>query len=637
MKSAKSYKILFLIAALLFSLVMAFACMGFSGAKADTVNGSDYFSLSIGGNSNIGLDGDNAVFSVTDGDVLTFDNKLNVNGLKFETEIPEEIIKFSIKFVFDPYYVNGNYNDHDNTDDTDDTLETSVERVFTLTKNGAGYSVEDNAFDSVININKETAQTILFKLDSDNYLYAIAPYTQDPEFRIASDSLGFAFAKISVEFMEIEGDSTVDFKIKSVDQRTDDVSGKYKQTFALTDGKFTTKAYPVVELSESLFGKDLNMASGYEYTVSIKEYSLLGESFDSYIKAVDDSIVTKGSKLMLVGTGPKTLEICGKDGDTELVYGSYTVNAVRSGYNNSVDAEKPVYVSDATAKRIFEKAFNEKLTDKDTGTFVALGSSQYLTLPSLKGLIFDDVNSYEDLKLTVHYWTPSSSGSSTTMKIPLTEAGDYKFFITAEDKYGNKMDSEKDFFYYDIDGNYVAGTYSDYIFGFSVEDNYPIKVVAASQGKGYLDVSYTASSFDITSSAYNAEYKLYFSASLIEADDEGWVEIPSASSVTDKEYSENGYTYDDIQSIGYNGSTTFTPDKVGYYKITCTVTSTASNRIESASTVIKIEEQPKVVVVPNHWLRDNVWSVVFLSIGTLCLIGIIVLLCIKPKEEKDND
>lgn len=29
---------------------------------------------------------------------------------------------------------------------------------------------------------------------------------------------------------------------------------------------------------------------------------------------------------------------------------------------------------------------------------------------------------------------------------------------------------------------------------------------------------------------------------------------------------------------------------------------------------------------------NNIWSLVFLTIGTLALVGIIVILCIKPKD-----
>ena len=54
----------------------------------------------------------------------------------------------------------------------------------------------------------------------------------------------------------------------------------------------------------------------------------------------------------------------------------------------------------------------------------------------------------------------------------------------------------------------------------------------------------------------------------------------------------------------------------------------------SAETTISALTAP-TRVVPNedNWFLNNVWSLVFLSIGTLALIGIIVILCIKPKDE----
>ena len=115
------------------------------------------------------------------------------------------------------------------------------------------------------------------------------------------------------------------------------------------------------------------------------------------------------------------------------------------------------------------------------------------------------------------------------------------------------------------------------------------------------------------------------------------VAIPKASNITDTEYEQDGYDYDDIQAINYNGELTFTPDKIGSYKIVCMATSKVTARDAVGSSIIRIESAPKVVKVDNHWLQNNVWSVVFLSIGTLCLIGIVVLLCIKPKEETDED
>ena len=56
--------------------------------------------------------------------------------------------------------------------------------------------------------------------------------------------------------------------------------------------------------------------------------------------------------------------------------------------------------------------------------------------------------------------------------------------------------------------------------------------------------------------------------------------------------------------------------------------------VTESSEIIKIAEEKVVVRPGNNWLKNNAWSVVFLSVGSLCLVGIIVLLCVKPKEER---
>ena len=71
--------------------------------------------------------------------------------------------------------------------------------------------------------------------------------------------------------------------------------------------------------------------------------------------------------------------------------------------------------------------------------------------------------------------------------------------------------------------------------------------------------------------------------------------------------------------------------------IECKSVSEYTTRTDSAYSIVNITSTPKVVEVPNYWLRDNIWTVVFFSVGTLCLIGIIILLCIKPKDETEVD
>ncbi len=626
MKSAKSCKILILLTALFLALVMAFACMNFSTVSAteETARGADYFSLSVSGSSAIELDGTDAVFSVKSGDVLKFKNKLSVSELVLNSSIPAEVNKFALKITANSYFVNGN-KVVDETDSTKYEMVNEIENVFTFTKDGSNYKVTNSASTANAEFVFSSTDCEQLTIKNDNgYLFV-----NDNDFSLSDanriDVDSYTVCSLAIEFIEVSGENSVDYKIHSVTH-----DGK-TQTFALTDGKFDSVANPFVVLPTAFRN---TAVVGFDYTVSFSQYSVLGKTKELYIKPSEIDGITAGDKTVIFEQeGWKNLSICYKDGDNEIEVAVIPVEVKATEKNNAVDAQKPIYNNSIDARQNFIDAYTLKLTDKDTGTFVALGSNQYLTLPSLEDMISDDVNAYSDLKLTVYYITPTTTSSSSTLRIPLSDAGDYMFYVVAEDQFGNKMDAEKDFFYDDNDGNLQYGVYSDYIFTFSVEDNYPIKVESAKQGTGYVSVSYTATAFDITSSAYSTEYTLYYSATEIGANDEGWVEIPKASSITDTEYKENGYTYEDIQAIAYNGSTTFTPNKIGYYKIDCTVTSTDSNRMESASAVINIKEQPKVVVVDNHWLENNVWSVVFLSVGTLCLIGIIVLLCIKPKED----
>lgn len=616
MKSTKSCKILLLLSTLFIALIMAFAGMNFSVASADeTVKGSDYFTLSGSGSSAIELDGAAAVFTVKEGDVLKFKNKLLVKNIIINSTVPSEVTKFALKITADSFYVNGNKK----VDGDSYEMVKEIENVFTFEKSDSGYTMSSEGFSSVRTI----PSVGYFTIENINgFLNVNGNMIEKDEYRISESK--FADCSIAIEFLELAAD-TAEYRISSV--RMDDK----EQNFTLHEGQFNNIVDPTVVLPAAL---RTTVAKNTEITVSYTQYSVLGESKDLYIKSNEsDGIDVRDNKIVFRKSGDVDLRVYYKDGDIENeIY--YERIAVKENEKN--DASVPTYNNDGAAIQNFKDAYMSKLKDNDTGTYVALGSNQYLTLPSLEDLISDDVNAYSELKLTVYYTTPNSSSSSTTLRIPLSDAGEYSFYVVAQDTAGNKMDYQKDFRYEDNDGNLQYGVYQDYIFTFFVEDNYPIKVEAAKQGTGYVNVSYTATSFDITSSAYSTEYTLYYSATEIGAADEGWIEIPKASDITDTDYSENGYSYDDIQAIAYNGSTTFTPNKTGFYKIDCTVTSTVSNRMESAQVVINIKEQPKVVVVDNHWLENNVWSVVFLSVGTLCLIGIIVLLCIKPKEEENE-
>ena len=84
--------------------------------------------------------------------------------------------------------------------------------------------------------------------------------------------------------------------------------------------------------------------------------------------------------------------------------------------------------------------------------------------------------------------------------------------------------------------------------------------------------------------------------------------------------------------MAYDGNLTFAPAKTGTYRITCTVSLKNFSGTAVATTEIQVEEVT-TVKPDDHFFENNIGSFIFLGIGTLALAGVIVLLCIKPKEE----
>jgi hypothetical protein len=430
----------------------------------------------------------------------------------------------------------------------------------------------------------------------------------------------------------------VDFKIESIDQKASDAEENYKQTFETKDGVITDdKVYPVVAVSESFYKN--NPDGSYtmvknvreKYTVSVEAYSVLSNVSASKIYVQKNDKIWRETNdtpkgIMFLEEGDIDVNLVTKDGDKEIVLKTLSKIDV---VNYANDKTTPVFIYDEGAFQAYTVALQNAYYNIDEKHHVALGTD--LEIPSMKDLVFDDINTYEALTKKVFYSNNVSEDlTSNGMTISLSEAGKYVFKATFIDSNGNAMDKE----------DFETGEkYANYVFNFEIEDDAPIKITAAPvQGKGFKNVSYTASKFTIDAVGCNTTYTLYYNADKTATEgSDGWVAIPKSSSVTDKGYSKDGYTYDDVKSIAYNGSLTFTPNKLGAYMIKCEAVSSVTSRGDSASTVIVVDGEASPVKVYTDWLANNVWSVVFLGVGGLCLIGIIVLLCIKPKDETESD
>ncbi len=637
MRKAKSYKIILLIIAFMISVITAFTMISVKTAKASTVKPSAYFGYKSTTTAEF-TETDGAVFTLTANDTIEIKNTVAVNDFLMNYEIDANIESVKLIITANSYITNGNKHVDGKTFDTN-----IVNEVVVNADGSAMLNSEELTGGAPV-----AERKIKMQVDENGYYKASVNgtnYTTEDNayYRVKTSNDYFKLTgKVKVEVTLVENAESAVFKIRALSQKASEDS--YLQSFSLTNDALV-EANPIVCLTEDVKVVG-NQALIYNVKTKINynAYSFLNGNNKNSTKLN----APNGEWLGVKANGDQTGEVhFTTDGVLEIVNKNdaekyLTINFKVIAEDNG-DKTAPSYTDNPDALEAFIKALEKKYVADDKGTdskeddiYVALGTS--IEIPSLEDLVSDNYTAYKNLKTEIHYATPSSLNFSTKseMKLTLNEAGVYTFYVLFKDAEGNITDEEG--FVKEVDGQLQVQN-SKYVFSFYVEDNAPIVITpAAQQGKGYKGASYTASRFIVDASGCNITYKLYYNADInATKTSSGWVEIPASSKVTDTEYDKDGYTYDDVKAIGYNGVLSFTPDKVGAYMIECTAISKTTARENSAnSEIIKIVDEPVVVTPPSEWLQNNVWSVVFLSVGTLCLIGIIVLLCIKPKEENDN-
>lgn len=645
MKKALSYKIilLFVVFALSFAAALGLTALRSEPVLAETVAASNM------GNYFSGADGfEIAERSFNDGDyevlvaslkkdgkhAVSINNKLVIDEFSAELVIPEAVSKFTVTLTYDSYFENGAYNAET------EKFDSEIENEFVFENVSGLQTLTISTDNNVITVGFVGGG--LNQTKTENY------------YKIQGDDK--CVAKIAFDFT-LSADA--ELLIQSISQKSNGGyasadANPYRQTFERENGNIKTVATPRVAINNMPMKKDgdaLKVVYAQKYSLTFTAYSLFGgvSSSELYMRSLDADVILdpyseKPTNVSFENeSADAEFAVVRKVGDDVVELETFEVlQAVKRNADNAAPsyidgtANQDVYEwYDILVKRAAKKEYFDS-DDKSLGEHsIRLGDTY--TVPSLNDLVEDDLNVYSDLSYTVYYRTPSSdSGSTTSLKFTVSEAGDYKFYVSFKDKNGNEM--EKDDFYTvsETDDNDI--TFSGLVFSFTIEDDAPISVSAPkSQGKGYLNIKYTATEFDVQSSGNNVSYKLYYNpADNATADTDGWIALPLLSAITE-EYNEDGFTYEDIKSLAYDGSYTFTPVKMGTYRIDCDVTSDNQVRSASASTFISVAEEPAVVKVDTHWFKNNIWSLVFLTIGTLSLIGIIVLLFIKPKEEIETD
>ena len=648
MKKAKSFKLIFLSVAFCFSLLLGALTLNNGGVdgvvKANYKTGtSNYFTTSAG----VSYERDSLVISALDGQDLSIVNPLVVSDFGMEVVVPSEAKSLELAIKSNSFVLHGNQK----VDGQTTTYDKEITNKIIVTISGGVATAKLNDGDLAENI-AITDNKIIFNVSvRDNILSANVNGKDlsfslndndefDEYYKIAGNekSVGYVSLKFGVE-----GEEAKAFDISYIDQSVNGVID-HKQTFNLVDDDIVP-AIPEVVVDSELYTSDnvIKVRDGEEITATLYAYSIYEKvkSSDLYL---DHSTNGKAeiNDLIIGESKPKTL-ILNKDinsnvteeiiavvyGDEKTLAGEIAITVIDKDYNTGNDA--PIYNATESALNAFMDALVKATKIGDN--YVSLGKS--IDIPSLKDFVDYEYVPYEKLKYTVYVNSPNDENkTSSTMKIRVDVPGEYKFYVMFYDG-DNTMESPID------NEDIMKGGLADCVFSFKIEDNAPLVVEANKETagtNGYVGVRYSAVPFKIEAESYSPTYSLWYNPTEDATfETEGWVKVLKKSELTSTYDDEKEtFTKEEIETINYDGRLVFTPVKVGTYRIDCEVSKGLSVYEDADSYFIKVTDVKLKVKPQNQWVKNNMVSIIFLSIGTACLIGILILLFIKPKERTER-
>ncbi len=636
MKKAKSFKFIILTVALCISMLFSVLCFnsnvnGVAHATYKTET-EKYFET----DANVEYKNDALVVTANDGDKLSIVNPLVINDFGINVTVPYGAKTLTLELMSNSYVLHGNKN-------TDGEFDIKIKNKIV---------VDVVSLTAKLNEESETAIAItggdltINVMVNNNVVKAnvngVELLQTNDYFKVSGNDYSTAY--VSLGFNLEEGQTDKEFNVNYIDQKTSDVNGEYKQTFNLVE-EDVVPALAVAVIGDEVYTSNgkITVKDGEEVEVSIKAYSVYDnvKAEDLFIKAKDsnDEIndfivdVEKPKKFIFNKQNGAVSNVekiaVTTDGTNELSV--FDVVVLDKEYNTTV---APEYDAPDYALEAFKNALVKATKIGDN--YIALGKS--VEIPSMKDLVKYEYIPFDELKYTVYVNTPTTENSTTSsMKIRVDVPGEYKFYVMFYDG-ENSMESP-------IDNEDIMlgkdSTTQKYVFSFKIEDNAPLNVEANKETagtNGYVGVRYSAVPFDIDAESFTPTYTLWYNAdsnATLETK-EGWIKVLKKSEVTSS-YKEEVFTTEDINTINYDGKLDFTPVKVGAYRIDCEVSSGLTVSADKDSYLIKVTDVKKEVKPESQWLKNNMVSVIFLGIGTLCLIGIVVLLFVKPKEKTDSE
>lgn len=327
---------------------------------------------------------------------------------------------------------------------------------------------------------------------------------------------------------------------------------------------------------------------------------------------------------------------------------------------DSVDVSPEYNFSNGTSE--YQDLVDAASKDED-GKSIQVGTGAYFYIPSLKPYVTDDTCGYSDMTFDVYYRTNGADTQSSTglsydaLKLELTAEGVYEFRIVPSNYLGNALvGHNKENKEVTIDSSNVWEIKELPTFTFTVKYNGVSIEEPEDADDGYIDVTYTFDSFEIISlsnsqNSLKTEYKLYYlqlnaeyagktisaedlKASLLAVTEENggvctygtWTEIEE----TTDEDEESPYAESWSAS-----SRSFVPKVAGYFGITVKATDLGlSTPSKTEAAVANVSSKADSLPGSTYWLQNNILSIVFICISAACLIGIVVLLLVKPKNKK---
>ena len=353
-----------------------------------------------------------------------------------------------------------------------------------------------------------------------------------------------------------------------------------------------------------------------------------------------------------------------KDGDTEKKTSHLSKFTVTDDFDREALTPKydNLYEVNAEGKRVATEELKDYQTNvnanKNKNGKQILAGDDYV-VPKLENLV-STLIPYENLKKTLYYATPNGTTYSTKTftkadgTFSISSYGTYRFYVTLYvekyDKFEDGitldttgLEEKEDGFYRikDVNGNdlyakkanntwdyYVDEEYETKyegevlstendspiipIFTFTLENKGPnVKVSNSYQEDGYVDLEYTLSGITVSGNDVETEYTLEYRK--------------DANSKWEK--AEEEFDKDKLS---------FTPTKTGLYRVVINATDATNLTVTAETKDIVVEEKYQNVsykVSFSDWISVNLVPFIFLCISGACLIAIILILVINPKEK----